>query len=241
MFQYAVCRTVAEKNGYDFHISRDENSHGQNISNYFDIDMGVNENITNNTFSEDHRTQKYNPEIFNISDNTLIWGFYQTDKYISDNNEMVKKWFNIEIDDITNSILKKYPVDEYCYIHFRGTDYKDWDSGNMFLPFKYFRDSMYRVRKIKSDIKFIVVTDDKELASEYFTDFLIISNDMMVDFKILYFSKYTIITNSSFSWWASWLSNDKEIVIAPNNWFNYNRPQFGFSPVDIKTKKFEYI
>jgi hypothetical protein len=37
---------------------------------------------------------------------------------------------------------------------------------------------------------------------------------MMVDFKILYFSKYTIITNSSFSWWASWLSNDKEIVIA---------------------------
>jgi hypothetical protein len=34
---------------------------------------------------------------------------------------------------------------------------------------------------------------------------------MMVDFKIL--SKYTIITNSSFSWWASWLSNDKEIVI----------------------------
>jgi hypothetical protein len=28
---------------------------------------------------------------------------------------------------------------------------------------------------------------------------------MMVDFKILYFSKYTIITNSSFSWWASWL------------------------------------
>jgi hypothetical protein len=41
MFQYAVCRTVAEKNGYDFHISRDENSHGQNISNYFDIDMGL--------------------------------------------------------------------------------------------------------------------------------------------------------------------------------------------------------
>jgi hypothetical protein len=63
---------------------------------------------------------------------------------------------------------------------------------------------------------------------------------MMVDFKILYFSKYTIITNSSFSW-ASWLSNDKEIVVLSNNWFNYNRPQFGFSPVDIKTKKFEYI
>jgi hypothetical protein len=33
------------------------------------------------------------------------------------------------------------------------------------------RFNVSRVRKIKSDIKFIVVTDDKELASEYFTDF----------------------------------------------------------------------
>jgi hypothetical protein len=34
---------------------------------------------------------------------------------------------------------------------------------------------------------------------------------------------------------------NKEIVIAPNNWFNYNRPQFGFSPVDIKTKIWVYM
>jgi hypothetical protein len=241
MFQYAVCRTVAEKKGYDFHISKDLNNHGQNISNYFDLNMGVDSNITNYTYSEDHTRQTYNPEIFNIPDNTLIWGYYQTDKYISDNNEMVKKWFSIGMDDTTNDIIKNYPVDEFCYIHFRGTDYKDWDSGNMFLPFKYFTDAMNKIRSIKSDIKFIVVTDDIEMAKVYFTYCVIISNDMMVDFKLLYFSKYTIITNSSFSWWAAWLSDDKKLVIAPNNWFNYNRPQLGFNPVDIKTNKFEYV
>jgi hypothetical protein len=103
MFQYAVCRTVAEKMDMIF-IYQETKIATDNISNYFVYRYGVNENITN-TFQKT-RTQKYNPEIFNISDNTLIWGFYQTDKYISDNNEMVKKWFNIEIDDITNSILK---------------------------------------------------------------------------------------------------------------------------------------
>ncbi len=32
--------------------------------------------------------------------------------------------------------------------------------------------------------------------------------------------QYSIISNSSFSWWASWLNNNKNImVIAPEFWF----------------------
>jgi hypothetical protein len=77
------------KNGYDFHISRDENSHGQNISNYFDIDMGL-MRITNNTFQKTIEQKNIIPK-YSIYPIIHIWGFYQTDKYISDNNEMVKK------------------------------------------------------------------------------------------------------------------------------------------------------
>ena len=63
---------------------------------------------------------------------------------------------------------------------------------------------------------------------------------MMVDFEILYKSKINIIPNSTFSWWASWLDN-KEMVVAPNNWWNYNKPELGFYPVDIKTEEFIYV
>ena len=239
MFQYSVCRTVAEKNGYDFFISKKENSHNQNISNYFDLDMGTNCYNISSMFCEDHRIQKFDPNIFNISDFTMINGFYQTEKYFIDNEDNIKKWFGIKMDDLTQNLLSKYPIDEYCYIHFRGTDYKEWDSGTRYLPKEYFNRAIDEIKKIKSDIKFLIITDDIEAASEYF-NYDIISNDMMVDFKLLYFSKYCILTNSTFCWWAAWLS-EKEISIAPNNWLNYNIPQYGFYPVDIKTNKFKYI
>lgn len=240
MFQYAVCRTVAEKNGYQFYIPVDKNNHGQNISDYFDIDMGSNNGVIVNRFTEDHTRQQFNPQIFNIPDNTAIWGFYQTDKYFIDNESNVRKWFNVEMDKVSQSVICKYPVDEYCYIHFRGTDYKNWDSGTRFLPKKYFGDAINLVKNKNNDIKFVVITDDIEGAKDYFQEYDIISNDMMTDFKLLYYSKYCIIPNSTFSWWAAWLS-DKVITVAPNNWLNYQMPHLGFYPVDIKVEKFKYV
>lgn len=58
MFQYAVCRTIAERNGYDYHIPRGK-GHGQNLSDYFDLDMGreSNETIPGKRVSENHLRQ----------------------------------------------------------------------------------------------------------------------------------------------------------------------------------------
>jgi hypothetical protein len=241
MFQYAVCRTIAEKNGYSFHIPYDLSiNDGHNISNYFSVDMGSSDGEIIYKFSEDARIQKFNPEIFNIPDGTLIWGFYQTDKYFKENESNVKSWFKVDLDEKTESILNLYNKEDYCFIHFRGTDYKQFDSGSRFLPKKYFEDAKNLVKKKKSDIKFIVITDDIEEAKNYFPEDKSISNEMMVDFKLLYYSKYCIIPNSTFSWWAAWLS-DKIITVAPNNWLNYQMPHLGFYPVDIKVEKFNYV
>ena len=68
----------------------------------------------------------------------------------------------------------------------------------------------------------------------------IISNDIMSDFKLLYYSKYNIISNSSFSWWTTWLSDNKIVVIGPDRWFNYKNKELGFEP-DVYTKKIKYI
>jgi hypothetical protein len=50
-----------------------------------------------------------------------------------------------------------------------------------------------------------------------------------------------IITNSTFSWWARWLSKNNEMTVAPNKWFNYNSNENIFSPPGINTSFFTYI
>ncbi len=250
MFQYAVCRLVATKNNYNFFIS-----YGDYISKCFPgIDLGVNDGKSKYTWIDDNMSQAYRSDIFNIPDFTDLHGFYQTDKYFQGNEELVKSWFPIDINDdsfsgtpTVKSIAELFPVDDFCYMHIRGGDAKN--DANWLMPRKYYSDAMAEVRKIKPDISFVIITDDIELSREYFPEITAIGYDdsidsisaLMIDFRSLYNSKYCIISSSTFSWWASWLS-DKIITVAPNNWLNYNKPTgSGFYPVDIKVDKFTYV
>ena len=238
MFQYSLCRIIAEKNGYNFYIDKNINGHGQNISNFFNIDCGIMDGQILHTFQEDYSLQIFNPNIFNIPNFTKIIGFFQTEKYFLGYEDKIKEWFTINNNEKTIDILNKFPTNKYCYIHFRGGDYKDITE--WFLPINYYKDAIETIKQKNKDINFIVITDDVIEASKYFPDFEILSNDIITDFSLIKESKYSIIPNSSFSWWACWLS-EKEITIAPNRWFNYNNINTNFSPVDIKTNKFYYI
>ena len=104
---------------------------------------------------------------------------------------------------------------------------------------------MDRMRSIKPDIKFVVITDDIELASKYFNGFQILTNDMKTDYTYMRYSKYKILSASTFSWWGAYFSlDDDAIVIAPDRWLNHNYKHSNddkFYPLDIKTEKFIYI
>jgi hypothetical protein len=232
MFQYVVCRIVAEKNSYNFYIP-----HKSFISQCFEnIDLGEkNGEILHNYIESADQT--YDPNIFSVSDFTNLVGYFQTEKYFLDYEDDVKMWFKPTLDSKTKSIIDKYPISKYCYIHLRGGDYRI--NGSL-LPKEYFDRAIEKVKEIKSDLSFVVVTDDLELSKSYFPNFDAISNEVITDFKTLYFSNFSIISNSSFSWWSCWLT-DKEITIAPNNWLYYNNPAKDIHPKDIKTNKFIFI
>jgi hypothetical protein len=52
--------------------------------------------------------------------------------------------------------------------------------------------------------------------------------------------KVIVISNSTFSWWAAWLS-EKEKTIAPKYWLNYNQPEKNWYPSEIQSEKFIYV
>ena len=236
MFQYAILRLVSKKQNLKYTFTK--NWLGKDI---FDINYGLNENkVKLKLFNEG--LNKYNPDVFNISDNTQLNGFWQSEKYFEDNEDFVKNIFKIKPIDFEPNINNIF-CDDYCVIHFRGGDYKSHN----YIPSKTWYDNSKKyIKAINNDIKFVVITDDIKLAKHFFPSDEILTNNMITDFHILLKSHTKIISSSTFSWWASWLgNNDKtDIIVAPNKWLNHNnqiKKVNGFYPFDIQTKNFIYI
>ena len=108
------------------------------------------------------------------------------------------------------------PIDMVA-IHVRRGDYVN----NPFYVDLFFTAYYERAMAEFPDCEFLVFSDDIEwckkqpiFASCEFSE----GNDEIVDFNLMSACKGLIMANSSYSWWASYLSNAK--VVAPKEWFS---------------------
>jgi hypothetical protein len=97
------------------------------------------------------------------------------------------------------------------------------------------------MKYVNPNIKFIIVTDDPEEAKNYFSDYPIYNYGMIGDFYAVQFAKYLIITNSTFSWWASWLNTCSKLTIFPKYWLRHNISEGWWMPSDSLTEGCIYI
>jgi hypothetical protein len=61
------------------------------------------------------------------------------------------------------------------------------------------------------------------------------------DFIALQNSRYLLIPNSSFSWWAAWTNPVSEFVIAPKYWARHNISDGFWSTGDILTMGWNWL
>lgn len=98
--------------------------------------------------------------------------------------------------------------------------------------FKYFKNGMDYIHSIYPECKFIIFSDDINWVKENYSfgyEVYYESGDDPVweKLRLMYSCKHFVISNSTFSWWAQYLSrNDKKIVVSPNRWYN-NTKQSG--------------
>jgi hypothetical protein len=235
LWEYAVCRTVAEYKNYEFHIARDWLG-----TEFFDCSLGVELDLTTRNFHVDEggEQQKYNPEVWNISDFTKMYGHLQTEKYIINNKRNIQKWFTLKRENI--NLYNHMNIDDNtCVIHFRGTDYKN--NPILLLNRQYYTDSIRHMLVANPNMKFIVVTDDPEVARHYFPEYPVYSNARIDDYYIMNRARYLIIANSTFSWWAAWLNDNCRFVIAPKYWFRHNISNGWWCVTDSITTGFYYV
>lgn len=178
----------------------------------------------------------YQGNFLNVKDNSLLTGYWQSEKYFKDfKKEIIKEFtFKHEFKEKNKSISKLITQSNSVSVHVRRGDYIENKETNAFhgicSPEYYLRAMKTIENKIKKPIYFFFSDDPqwvKENLSSKFESHYINWNknkDSYIDMQLMSFCKHNIIANSSFSWWGAWLNqNSKKSVIAPKRWLNDSR------------------
>ena len=153
-------------------------------------------------------------------------GYWQSEKYFYENKNFIKKEFLKSRKNIKN-MYKGY---ETVAVHIRLGDYLDFPKSrkdHFVCDFKWYLKAINFLNLKKKRLRFLFFTNDHKYLNENFVfpnniDYQISSEkkDAHVDLLEMSYCKHFIISNSSFSWWASYLGEDKEsFVIAPKFWY----------------------
>ena len=126
------------------------------------------------------------------------------------------------------------------FIHIKLTDYEGWPTKKhpAVMDFDWYKNLYFKYFKKKNC--FIFTDNFKKLKKINFLKtkkFKLIKHDYIRSFFIMKNCKYGIISSSSFSWWATYLShkeNKNSKFIAPNYWAGNKMKNF--YPYKIKSK-----
>lgn len=241
LHRYVATRCLALDKGYEFSMV---NPSGFKGKSFMRLDMGsefpYSHFIEANTGRviverEDQKmwqetTKYYNPEFNFIEDDTIIDGEFQDERYFEKHLDKILNWLNI------NPELMSGFYDDICVIGFRGGEYKIFPE--LFLTKEYWDEAIAKVRAIKPNVTFKVVTDDPVTAKGFFPDFPI-SHEIGDDWTSILFAKFLIIANSSFYILPSLLNKNAHTIIAPRYWARRNTGEW--SMPQNYYKSFKYI
>lgn len=245
MFQYAFAKLLEEQRKIpvyfickksDFKLSCFDNV------NFIDITLKRFNFIFNIIIRCNFRYLKFHSclgeiEVNSISNFTLVSGYFQSSRIFEENRNFLRNLFGIS--NFVSCDLNK------CIIHVRGGDYLttifEEINSNAILSVDWFKSQMEYLYNINPNLKFVAVSDDSNYLKRLFLNdpiqILPTNHNSFEDFIQLMSSKYLIISNSSFAWWAAFLNiHEDAVIIAPKNWvgFNVNKEY----PKGIMTSRF---
>ena len=115
-------------------------------------------------------------------------------------------------------------------LHIRGGDYLA-DPIRQVCNYEYYLNAIKKIKYFNSKAIFYIFSDDsnyaKNILSKLDIKYRLVDNNFnnAVNLYLMSHCKDNIIANSSFSWWAAYLNNNKnKKIISPKKWFtNFNK------------------
>jgi Glycosyl transferase family 11 len=175
------------------------------------------------------------PELFNVRDNCLLIGNWQSEKYFTSIADAIRKEFTLkngfgaEAERFVRMIAEEtrgVPVS----LHIRRGDVVAVERFANFHgspDISYYRDAVALMRKKVGNAVFYIFSDDVPWVREQLLAELqpavIVSSPAIKDAEdIVLMSRchHHIVAHSSFSWWGAWLNpRTDKVVIGPKRWY----------------------
>lgn len=173
----------------------------------------------------------------------LVNGYFEDERLVD--KKFIKYFKKLKEDDKAKKFVdkqKKNKKQKIFFIHIRlkdnlvGTD-KDYPS---VLPLKWFLSTKKILKKKYKNSKFIFLSDDlKFLKKNLIKNEIFINNtDPFYNFFIMKHCDGGILSPSTFSWWAAYLSSKSEFF-APKYWHGHRKKKQ--DPIKLKSSFLKYI
>lgn len=230
LFRYLATRVRAEELGVEFGMINPEGFKG---SSFMNLDMGKPvpgtfhvEQPSGKVVAEGHGMtlfeekkivedsvdiRGYDPEFNFIEDNTLIDGEFQDVRYFWEYDKYIDQWLGVKYLGMPNNL---------CVLGFRGGEFAAIP--DLFLPRNWWLEAIDRMKAINPYMKFVAVTDDPDLARAYLPEEVGITHEISLDWRMIRYARYLIISNSSFYILPALLNEYATEIIAPRHWARHN-------------------
>lgn len=269
MFQYAVGQAIAKKNKaiLKMDLSGYDNQTGMTPRQYELFLFNIQENFStpddnkkikgrepNNLFKKflnklhikyykpnyiKEKHFNFNPEILKLKDDIFLDGYWQTEKYFKDIEDIIRSEFTLktEYSNLNPELIAKISSCNSVSMHIRRDDYITNQNTNEFhgiYSLDYYKKAIDLIaEKFPNPIIFIFSDDLKWCEENIKIKYPIVfvkGNKNYEDLIIMSKCQHNIIANSTFSWWGAWLNNNpNKIIIAPQKWFN--NPNINYSDI----------
>lgn len=238
LFCYISMRSIAKKNGYEFSVLNREllqdTLRGKEEVSFLNLDYGVecSAEVWNDTYTEKEDrifcgNSKHDiehgvyvagtdAEMLNVKSGTLLEGNMQSADYFDQYKADIKEWLaiNPSYDD------KEFCRDNLCILNIRAGEY--CGSPELFLRKKYWLDAMKNMKKLCSDMEFMIITDSVQDAQKLLPGIPAYHFDLWKDYVTIKNAKYLILSNSSFAFFPAYTSDTVKYIIAPKYWARHN-------------------
>lgn len=179
-----------------------------------------------------------------VKSGAQLRGYYQSPRYffkLMESGEISRDSFELNNpSESFNTRINQIPNQGFMAVHVRGGDYLKKHTTYIQMTSDYYKEAIGYLRNRCGDLPIWVFTDDLDHATKilssfsglYFMDNKVITAAEAM--KIMSKAKGIVCANSTFSYWASIISNSETLIVAPKYWMKLSEQPVDFFPKDWK-------